>query len=414
MPRLAAAATLSFAVAVAAQDAAPGTGSTAGPSVAYAPAFPAQANFDRPLLVAFTAADPDHAYVVVQPGQVFVVPRNGTDGARRTFLDLGDAVLLDHMEEGLLGFAFDPAYAENGLCYAYWSEKTELREGVMPNGRKIKSNRRSVIARYQTKVADGARVADRSTELRLLEIFQPFPNHNGGTIVFGPDGMLWIGLGDGGAANDPFGNAQSKKTLLGKVLRIDVRGATADKPYAIPADNPFVGDEGARGEIWCLGLRNPWRIAFDRATGDLWCGDVGQDRIEEVDRLVKGGNYGWNFREGTEDFALRRPKGPIPDGLLPPLAEYPHRDGVSITGGHVYRGRAVPGLEGFYVYGDWLTMRMWACREDRASGKVEIVELPRAPVQVSSFAEEPDAELLLVGWAAKEGRVLRIVPAPAK
>lgn len=386
-----------------------------GPALAYVPAFPAQANFDRPLFVAFTATDPDHAYVVVQPGQVFVVPRDGTRAFRRTFLDIGGAVLLDHMEEGLLGFAFDPAYADNGFVYACWSEKTEVREGVMPSGRKVKSNRQSVVSRFATKSGDGGRVVDPASELRVMEVFQPFPNHNGGTIVFGPEGMLYIGFGDGGAANDPYGNSQSKKNLLGKVLRIDVRAATEAKPYTIPADNPFVGEDGARGEIWCLGLRNPWRIAFDRATGDLWCGDVGQDRTEEVDRLVKGGNYGWNAMEASEVFAMRRPKGqPLPDGMIAPIAEYPHRDGLSVTGGHVYRGKAIPALAGFFVYGDWVTMRMWAVREDRTAGKHEVVQLARSPVLVSSFAEEPDGELLLTGWSDKTGGIFRIVPAPAK
>ena len=384
-------------------------------AVAYAPAFPAQPPFDRPLFVAFTATDPEHAYVVCQPGQVFVVPRDPTKHGRRTFLDIGDEVLLGHMEEGLLGFAFDPGYAQNGFVWIYWSQKIPARREPQPNGRAIKSDRQSVISRFATKVENGDRTVDPATELRVMEVFQPFPNHNGGTIVFGPDGMLYVALGDGGAANDPFGNAQSTQSLLGKVLRIDVRSATTEQPYTIPKDNPFVAEAGARGEIWCYGLRNPWRIAFDRETGDLWCGDVGQDRLEEVDRLVKGGNYGWNWMEASEVFALRRPKAPIPDGLqlIAPVAEYPRRDGISVTGGHVYRGKSLPALAGHFVYGDFVTLRVWAVREDREHGRHEVVTLPRAPLPISSFAEEPDGELLVVGWDKKAGAIFRIVPAAA-
>lgn len=371
-------------------------------------AFPAQERFDRPLLVEFTPTDPDHAYVVVQPGQVFRVPRDGTAGERTTFLDLAGKVYLDNWEEGLLGFAFDPAYAQNGYVYVCYSEQTEKREGEVYPGRKAASTRQSVIARYATKMdGDGPRTVDADSELRLLTVFQPFGNHNGGTIVFGPDGMLYVALGDGGAANDPFGTAQHKGSLLGKVLRIDVRGATKDAPYAIPADNPFVGVDGARGEIWTYGMRNPWRIAFDRKTGELWCGDVGQNRIEEVDRLEKGRNYGWNFMEGTERFRARRGNAPMPEDLVPPIAEYPHEDGLSITGGHVYRGAKLPKLEGFYVYGDFATFRLWAVREDRAGGRHQVLQIGRAPAQISSFAEEPDGELLMTCF---DGRVYRLVP----
>lgn len=384
------------------------------PAVAYESAFPAQSDFDKPVFVAFTATDPDHAYVVCQPGEVVVVPRDKTKAERRTFLDIGDAVLTKHMEEGLLGFAFDPDYANNGHVFVYWSEAIEARREKQPDGRQVKSDRQSVISRFGTKVENGVRVVDPSTQLRVLQIFEPFPNHNGGTILFGPDGMLYIALGDGGAANDPFANAQSKQSLLGKVLRIDVRSATKEKPYAIPADNPFAKEDGARGEIWCYGMRNPWRLSFDRANGDLWCGDVGQDRIEEVDRLVKGGNYGWNWMEASEVFVQRRPKAPVPEGLqmIAPIAEYPRKDGISVTGGHVYRGKALPALVGQFVYGDFVTLRVWAVREDRENGKHRVVSLARAPMPISSFAEEPDGELLVCGWA-DEGKIFRIVPAPA-
>jgi glucose/arabinose dehydrogenase len=384
----------------------------AGPAIAYEDAFPAQAGFDRPLYAAFHASDPAHAYVVTQPGRVFAVPRDAAAKERRTFLDLSGKVFLDNWEEGLLGFAFDPGYADNGFVWACWSEKVPVRAEVMANGKRHRSNRQSVIARYATRAADGgAREADAASELRVLEVFQPYGNHNGGTIEFGPDGMLYVALGDGGAANDPFGAGQSKATLLGKVLRIDVRGASAEKPYAIPADNPFVGEDGARGEIWCWGLRNPWRITFDRANGELWCGDVGQNRIEEVDRLEKGGNYGWNALEGSEVFTLRQGRE-VPAGAVPPIAEYPRSEGQSITGGYVYRGQRIAGLAGKYVYGDFQSLRMWAVAADaRGGGAAPVVALANAPLQPSSFAEEPDGELLLCGFDGRRGRVFRLVAA---
>ena len=383
----------------------------AGPTIVYEEAFPGHV-FDRPLYVAFTATDAGNAYVVTQPGTVFVVPRAGGKD-RRVFLDLSQRVFLDHFEEGLLGFQFDPAYADNGFVYVYWTEKIEPREEAMANGKKQKSNRQSVISRFATTVTDGGRVVDPASELRLLEIFQPFGNHNGGTIEFGPDGMLYIALGDGGAANDPFGAGQSKQTLLGKVLRIDVKGASKEKPYTVPADNPFVKEDGARGEIWCYGLRNPWRITFDRENGDLWCGDVGQNKIEEVDRLVKGGNYGWNPMEANEVFTLRKGRD-VPEGLTAPIASYQHSEGVSVTGGYVYRGKRLAALQGWFVYGDYQTLKMWACKEDRTGGKHQVVTLARAPMMVSSFAQEPDGELLLTGFDGKKGKVWRLVPAAPK
>jgi glucose/arabinose dehydrogenase len=370
--------------------------------------FAAQQKFDRPLLVAFDATAPDTAFVVEQPGRILAVPRDDAQKEWQVFADLRAKVYSgDNWEEGLLGFTFDPQYAGNGFVYVCFTEKTPQRAVELRPGHTLKSTRQSVIARYATKVdGDGHRVLDDTSELRVLTVFQPFANHNGGTIVFGPDHMLYAAFGDGGAQRDPFKTAQDKGVLLGKVLRIDVRNATAEHPYAIPPDNPFVGQDGARGEVWCYGMRNPWRIAFDRATGDLWCGDVGQDRIEEVDRLQKGGNYGWSLMEGTEVF---RTGTPLPADLIPPVAEYQHKEGVSVTGGHVYRGKALAGLQGSYVYGDFSTFRIWAVAVV-ASGKATVREIGRAPAQLSSFAEEPDGELLVTCF---DGKVYRLVPAPA-
>lgn len=382
--------------------------SEAAPEFAVSPVqvYPGQAKFDRPLQVAFHETAPTMAFVVEQGGAIYATPRDDESKERALFLDLRERVYSgDNWEEGLLGFAFDPDYAQNGYVYCCFSEKVDMQQVEIRPGRKAKSTRRSAVVRYGTTVGeDGARVGDPASELVLLRVFQPFGNHNGGTIVFGPDRMLYVALGDGGAARDPFQLGQDKRTLLGKVLRIDVQGATAESPYKIPADNPFVDEEGARGEIWCYGLRNPWRIAFDRKTGELWCGDVGQDRIEEVDLLQKGGNYGWSLMEGTEFF---RKDVEIPEGLIAPVAEYPHKDGVSVTGGHVYRGKALPEIEGCYVYGDFATFRIWAVRPG-AKGEPGVVrQIGRAPAQLSSFAEEPDGELLITCYNGKVYRLVR-------
>ncbi len=274
------------------------------------PAFPGQARFERPLLLEHTKADPGHYYVVCQDGKIFRIPSDASSKSRSVFFD-GTGKILGpsnggHNEEGLLGFAFDPEYAKNSFVYVYYSKRVDR------NGRK------SVIARYKVDRASGAErdgeggdtqkraeasrkapVCKPDSELVLLEIPQPWGNHNGGTIVFGHDGMLYVALGDGGAGGDPKGNGQKLSTLLASVLRIDVRGASKEAPYAVPKDNPFVGKKGARPEIWAYGLRNPWRISFDRKTGELWCGDVGQNRWEEVDRIVRGGNYGWRLLGGA-------------------------------------------------------------------------------------------------------------------
>lgn len=385
----------------------------AGPVIAYEDAFPRQDPFPQPLLVVFAPGDTEHAYVVCQPGQVFRVPRDPRRSDRELFCDLSDRIYPAdqerNWEEGLLGFQFDPDYADNHHVFCYWSEQVEPREEPMARGKR-RSNRQSVIARYTVVEQDGRSVVDNASELRVLEQFQPFGNHNAGTILFGPDRMLYVAFGDGGAANDPYGNAESLAMLLGKVLRIDVRGATAEHPYRIPADNPFAGREGARGEIWCYGLRNVWRMSFDRKTGELWAGDVGQNRIEEVDVLVKGGFYGWNSFEGDEEFGRRNSKLPTPAGHIPPVATYSHRAGLSITGGHVYRGERIPELVGWFVYSDFITKRAWACRVRADGGAADVVRLRPAPLPPSSYAEEPDGELLMTCFSGGQGKVYRLVP----
>jgi glucose/arabinose dehydrogenase len=244
------------------------------------------------------------------------------------------------------------------------------------------------VARYRvTKDADRA---DPASEEIVLAVQQPYANHNGGQLAFGPDGYLYIGMGDGGSANDPYGNGQKMSTLLGKLLRIDVESGV--RPYAVPPSNPFVGKKEVRPEIWASGLRNPWRFSFDRATGDLFIADVGQNRFEEVNvqpASSKGGeNYGWNVLEGSH---CLRSKTCDTAGLVPPAAEYDHGRGCSVTGGMVYRGKVLPHFQGNYVYGDYCSGRIWGMREE--DGRWNPAELADTRLSISTFGEDEAGEV---------------------
>jgi glucose/arabinose dehydrogenase len=274
------------------------------------------------------------------------------------------------LEEGLLGFAFSPRYQSDGRVYVYYSAGDP---------------RRSVISRFD--VSGG--VMDLASERVVMEVTQPYENHNGGQLAFGPDGMLYVALGDGGWGGDPHGNGQNLGELLGSILRIDVSGDT----YTVPDDNPFVGQAGARGEIWAYGFRNPWRFSFDRDTGDLWAGDVGQNQWEEVDLVVGGGNYGWNIMEAFECYgAAQCDQG----GLRAPRAAYGHGDGCSVTGGYVYRGSALPELVGWYIYGDYCSGNIWAVNTADDS---DPVLLARSELPIAAFGELPDGEIVAVTFA---------------
>ncbi|HJM90230.1 MAG TPA: PQQ-dependent sugar dehydrogenase [Dehalococcoidia bacterium] len=316
----------------------------------------------------------DRVYVVEQGGRV-LLQRPGVEG-QSVLLDIRDLVLRQGFEEGLLSVTLDPAFTSNGYIYAYYSAP---------------GPRRSVLARF-TVTSDVASVASR---LVIVEVAQPYQNHNGGTVRFGPDGMLYLGLGDGGSGGDPDGNGQDPSTLLGTIIRLDVSGATASQPYATPSDNPQFADSlGARPEVWAYGLRNPWRMSFDPATGSLWVGDVGQGSVEEIDIVDGGGNYGWKRLEGDRCFSPS--SGCSTAGAVAPVATYTHAAGnCSVAGGVVYRGSEMPALRGYYIYGDFCSGTIWALHSDLASGPIVIAETGDS---ILSFGVDGDGELYMLGF----------------
>ncbi|MEX1223691.1 MAG: PQQ-dependent sugar dehydrogenase, partial [Pirellulales bacterium] len=325
--------------------------------VASEQAFP-NLTFDRALLLTYAPDDSDRIFVGEQRGKIYVFENDQDVQEKKLFLDFSDKVTYKDTEneEGFLGLAFHPNYKENGEFFVYYTTSDAPHT--------------SVVSRFTVSAVDPNK-ADPESEVELMRIPQPFWNHNGGTIVFGPDGYLYIALGDGGKANDAFKTSQDLTSLLATILRIDVDNKQGDLNYAIPADNPFVDRDDARGEIWAYGLRNPWRIAFDPKTGVLWCADVGQDLWEEVNLIVKGGNYGWNLREGMHPFEKGgRASGPRPD-LIEPIYEYHHDEGKSITGGNVYRGSRVPALQGKYLLADYVTGFHRALDYDYETGELK-------------------------------------------
>jgi glucose/arabinose dehydrogenase len=348
---------------------------------------PVASGLARPVFVAFAPGD-SRMFVLEQAGKI----RTVQDGRLQpeSFLDI-TALVGCCGERGLLGLAFHPQYAQNRLFFVNYTNKSG----------------NTVIAKYR---ASG--VADPDSEI-LLTIDQPYSNHNGGMVAFGPDGFLYIGMGDGGAGGDPQNYAQNLDSLLGKILRIDVNGREANKPYAIPKDNPFIGK--GRPEIWSYGWRNPWRFSFDQQTKDLWVADVGQNAWEEVHLQPSGkggGNYGWKILEGSRCFVANCNK----EGLILPVIEYSHREGQSITGGYRYRGSAIPALSGAYIYADFASGRIWAANENkqRCSPNSRCIdgsswsskELLRAG-NISSFGEDPKGELYAVDYS---GTVYRLSP----
>ncbi|MEQ8789947.1 MAG: PQQ-dependent sugar dehydrogenase [Pirellulaceae bacterium] len=348
-------------------------------------AFP-NLRLERPIVLTHPGDGTDRLIVVSQLGKVFVMPNDQEVEEPALFLDISDRVVFKKQEneEGLLGLAFHPQYKKNGQFFIYYTTTDAPHT--------------SVISRFRVS-KDDPNKADADFEEELLRIKQPFWNHNGGGLAFGPDGMLYIALGDGGKANDPLENGQNLGTLLGSILRIDVDHHDRGLAYAIPKDNPFVGKQGARGEIWAYGLRNVWGMSFDRKTGVLWAGDVGQNLWEEVDIIVRGGNYGWNIREGFHNFVPKdapAAKDPgKPEGMIDPIFEYHHDVGKSITGGYVYRGERLPELQGKYLCADYVSNGLWALQYDHE--KQQLVSVNSIPENMNhpiiAFGEDRDGEL---------------------
>lgn len=343
-------------------------------------AFP-ELNFEQPLDLQSPDDGTDRIFVVSKRGQVYVFPNESNVSSTTLFLDLGPN-LSTASEQGLLGLAFHPDYRSNGFFYVCYTPNED----------------RSVISRFSVTTANG-NLANPDSEEVLLEIPQPFTNHNGGQIAFGPDGYLYIAMGDGGSGGDPLNHGQNTTSLLGSILRIDVDTRANGLNYAIPQDNLFVGNSGFRDEIYAYGFRNPWRMAFDTQTGKLWTGDVGQGAIEEIDIVTSGGNYGWKFFEGTECFS-----GDCnTSGLIPPIYEYNHNNGDrSITGGYVYRGAMVPTLAGKYIYGDFASGRIWALAEDGSANEL----LVESGLAIASFGTDANEELFICAF---DGSIYRLV-----
>jgi glucose/arabinose dehydrogenase len=347
----------------------------------------------RPLVLTHAGDGSNRVFVATQHGVIHVFPNDQQARATQVFLDIQDRVIYNdnQNEEGFLGLAFHPKYKGNGEFFVFYTpRKTKLV---------------NVLSRFKVSKDDPNR-ADPTSEEELLRISKPFWNHNGGTLCFGPDGYLYVAIGDGGDANDPYKNGQNLKTLLGKVLRIDVDRKDEGKKYAIPKDNPFVNNPDARPEIWAYGLRNVWRMAFDRKTGKLWASDVGQNLYEEIDILVSGGNYGWNLREGLHPFGAQG-SGPRKD-LIDPIWEYHHDVGKSLTGGTVYRGARWPSLQGAYLYGDYVTGHIWALRYDDARQRVVANQrIQDRALPILSFGEDEKGEVYLLTHSATGKGVYR-------
>lgn len=348
-------------------------------------AFPA-IQFQRPVELTF-ADDTNRLFVVEQHGVVRVFENRPDVKSSESFLDIRDRVSRDGNEEGLLGLAFHPSYRENGQFFVYYS-------AAKP--------RRSIVSRFRVS-SDDADQADPGSETKLLEIAQPFGNHNGGSIRFGPDGFLYIGLGDGGLAHDPHGNGQDLSKLLGSILRIDVDRRDEPLEYDVPPDNPFVERDEARGEIYAYGFRNVWRLSFDRQTGDLWCGDVGQERYEEIDRVVRGGNYGWKIREGRHEFDPDAPQ--TGEKLIDPVAEHFHSEGESITGGLVYRGNRLANYRGRYFFADYESGFVWTLQSDGDGWRKD--KVANTGLGIAAFGEDRQGEMYLCAF---DGKIYRLRP----
>jgi glucose/arabinose dehydrogenase len=323
-------------------------------------------------------------FIVQQPGSIHIILNGALLPA--PFLDISSKVDFGG-EKGMLGLAFHPQFPQNHLFYVHYDRLSGTQM-------------QSVIAEYQVS-ASNSNQADPASERILLTVNQPFPNHKSGQIAFGPDGFLYIGFGDGGSGGDPLGNGQDLQTLLGKMLRIDVDHMDPGLQYAIPPTNPFAGGRGL-SEIWAYGLRNPFRFSFERGTGRLLCGDVGQDNYEEIDILQRGGNFGWNVMEGMHCY--HPATGCNMSGLILPIAEYDHTEGDAVIGGYVYRGSAIPSLAGAYIFSDNGSGTIWELVEGPA-GQWRRTKLLASGRAISSLGQDVAGEIYLVDYS---GGVLKL------
>ncbi len=367
-----------------------------GQSLSVKDAFP-HLDFNQPLFLTHSGDHSNRIFVVQQDGIIHVFPNDSSVTSAKVFLDVSKRLSSSQGEEGLLGLAFPPDFQTSRVFYIAYTAPSNRSPNALED----------VVSRYKVSATDSNK-ADSISEQRLLQIEEPFPNHNGGMIAFGPDSMLYIGVGDGGSENDPLNNGQSLSTLLGKILRIDVRG---DSGYIIPPDNPFVqGPFRLRKEIWAYGLRNPWRFSFDDSTGQLWVGDVGQDTREEVDIITRGGNYGWKIMEGR----ICRPGGGggcDSTGLIMPVVDYTRALGNCVTGGYVYHGSRLPQLRGAYIFGDYGSGRIFMLRYQGGKVVADSVLL-HTSIAISSFGVDEQSELYVVSYKTDGSGKIMTLTAP--
>lgn len=349
--------------------------------------------FHRPVFLTGAHDGSGRVFVTEQDGLVHVFAPGDSQtnevSETRIFLDIRDRISRQGNEEGLIGFAFHPDFKNNGEFFVHYSSSVKDMTGV--------------VSRFRV-LADDPNRADPESEEVILEQSQPYRNHNGGSIEFGPDGFLYISFGDGGLANDPHGHGQNLQSWLGKIIRIDVNNRDEGKAFAVPADNPFVDTPKALPEIWALGLRNAWRFSFDSLTGEIWAGDVGQDRFDEVSIIRRGGNYGWNRYEAKADFKNDAVMA-TPDHDEP-VTFYGREWGISVTGGYVYRGQDFPQLLGSYFYGDYATGNLWRVKKD-GQGNYANELVRRTGRSIASFGIDDRGELYLLSF---DGGIYRIVP----
>ena len=350
-------------------------------------AFP-NLSFTRPVDLQSSNDGSNRLFVIEQAGVIRSFDNNPQVSETQVFLDIRDQVNDRGNEQGLLGLAFHPDFATNGFFYVNYT---------------VDNPNRTFVSRFSVN-SGNRNVADKGSELVMLAFDQPFANHNGGQLAFGPDGFLYIATGDGGSGGDPQNHGQDRSTLLGNILRIDVNAGAGALNYTIPADNPFVGNnENIREEIYAYGFRNPWRMSFDPQSGRLWTGDVGQNAFEEIDIVEKGGNYGWKIMEGSRCFPENA--SCAREGLVLPVWDYAQQgNGFSVTGGHVYRGPSIPELQGLYIYGDFVSGRIWALEGDTPDNVTNTL-LTDTELGIASFGTDQNNELLICAF---DGKIYRL------